>query len=100
MIVLSSLIEYVYMQTTYEELMKYKTNKLFSWEKQTQAMTKLRTKKWRILAGRLKIVISVEESLSNSFQWRSKILLERLCVLTVKITYYLKDQTSDKMSEG
>ena len=39
----SSMVEYAYMQTAYEELMKFKTKKPFSWEKQTQVMTKLRT---------------------------------------------------------
>ena len=32
----SSMIEYACMQTAYEELMKFKTKKQFSWEKQTQ----------------------------------------------------------------
>ena len=32
-----SMIEYSYIQTAYEELMKFKTKKQFSWEKQTQS---------------------------------------------------------------
>ena len=58
------MIEYAYMQTAYEELMKFKMKKQFSWEKQTQVMTELRTdmNSEDFLASRLKIANSVEES--------------------------------------
>ena len=81
-------------------------NNLISWEKQTRVM-RLRT--WtpgedsiRQTPWKLPVNL-VEESFSNSFQWRSKLLQERLRVLTVKgwkIT--TEDQTSwsDKTSEG
>ena len=66
----SLMIQYAYMRTTYEELMKYKMKKQFSWEKQTQVMTKLRTwtvKTFSVARGRLKIELKITNSVQESF---------------------------------
>ena len=73
-------IEYAYIQTVYEELMKFKTKKQFSWEKQAEVNDEVEPNmNSEDFSWQTEIANSVEDSFSNSFQWRIK----RLRVLTV-----------------